>query len=73
MPCHLWTMTCVSLYNDNGIAVEEGIGHSIKSNLIVKNTRPLGDTQIAVRISKSLKLDEFQTSGSTWPITHVFL
>jgi hypothetical protein len=56
---HLWTNKCVSLYNDNGIIVEEGISHRFKSDLVVRSTGPLKDTQIAVQISKRLKVDEF--------------
>jgi hypothetical protein len=76
VPRHLWTTKCVSLYNDNGIAVEEGICHSIKSNLIVGSTGPLGDTHVVVQISKSLKPYEFpdnwKYSVRAWPIIHVF-
>ena len=76
MPCHLWTTKCVSLDNDNGIVVRERIFHSVKSDLIVKSTGPLRATQVAVQISKSLKLDEFPDDWRyyvrAWPITHVF-
>jgi hypothetical protein len=76
MPRHLWTTECVSLYNDNRIAMGEGICHSVKSNLVVGSTGPLGDTHALVQISKSLKPDEFPNhwgySIRAWPITHVF-
>ena len=76
VPRHLWTTKCVSLYNSNGIALEEGICHSVKSDLVVGNTGPLGDIHVAVQISRSLKLDElpndWRYSVRAWPITHVF-
>jgi hypothetical protein len=76
MPRHLWMTKCASLHNNNGIAVGEGICHSVKSDLVVESTRPLGDTHVAVQISKSLKPDEFlddwRYSVWAWPITHVF-
>ena len=59
MPCHLWTTKYVSLHNSNSIALEEGICHSVKSDLVVESMGPLGDTHVAVQISRSLKLDEF--------------
>ena len=48
----------MSLYNDNRIVMEEGICHSIKSDLVVGSTGPLEDTHVVVQISMSLKLDE---------------
>jgi hypothetical protein len=35
VPRHLWMTKCVSLHNNNGIAVGEGICHSVKSDLVV--------------------------------------
>ena len=76
VPHHLWTTKCVSLHNNDGIAVGEGICHSVKSNLVVGSTGPLGDTHVAVQISRSLKPDEFPDDWryilAAWPITHVF-
>jgi hypothetical protein len=76
VPRHLWTTKCVSLHNDDEIVVEEGICHSVKSNLVVGSMRPLGDTHATVQISKSLKPDEFlddwRYSVRAWPITYVF-
>jgi hypothetical protein len=54
VPRHFWTTKCVSLHNDNGIAVGEGICHSVKSDLVVGSTRPLGNMYLAVWILKSL-------------------
>jgi hypothetical protein len=45
---HLWTTKCVSLHNNDGIAVGVGICHSIKSDLVVGSTGPLGDMHVAV-------------------------
>jgi hypothetical protein len=76
MPPHLWTMECVSLHNDDGIAMEEGFCHSVKSDLVVGSTGPLGHTHVAVHILKSLKPDKFpddwRYSVRAWPTTHVF-
>jgi hypothetical protein len=55
VPRHLWTTKCVSLHNDNGIAIGEGICHSVHFNLVVGSNGPLGDTHVVVQISKSLK------------------
>jgi hypothetical protein len=48
VPRHLWTTKCVSLYNNDRIVVQEGICYSVKSNLVVKSTGPLGDVHVAV-------------------------
>ena len=65
VPRHLWTTKCVSLYNSDGTALEKGICHSVKSDLVVGSTRPLGDTHVVVQISRSLKRMSSQTSGGT--------
>ena len=59
VPHHLWTTKCVSLHNSDGFALEEEICHSVKSDLVVGSIGPLGDTHVAVQISRSLKPDEF--------------
>jgi hypothetical protein len=56
---HLWTTKCVSLHNEYGVAVEEGICHSVKSDLVVGSNGLLGDTHVAVQISKSLSRTSF--------------
>jgi hypothetical protein len=48
VPRHLWTTKCVSLHNSDGIVVEEGICYSVKSDLVVGSTGPLGNTHVAV-------------------------
>lgn len=63
---HLWTNKCVSLYNDNGIVVGEGISHRFKSDLVVKSTGPLKDTQIVAQILKRLKVDEFPNNWKNY-------
>jgi hypothetical protein len=76
VPRHLWTTKCVSLHNSDGTALGEGICHSVKSDLVVGSTGPLGDTHVAVQVSRSLKPDEFpddwRYSVRAFPITHVF-
>jgi hypothetical protein len=60
VPRHLWTTKYVSLHNCDGIAVGEGICHSVKSDLVLGSRGPLGDTHVAVQISRS-----FRTIGGT--------
>jgi hypothetical protein len=76
VPCHLWTNKSVSLHNEIGVVMGEGICYSIKSDLIVGSTRPLGDTHFVVQILKNLKADEFPNdwrySIRAWSIFHVF-
>jgi hypothetical protein len=76
VPRHLWTTKCVSLHNSDGIVLGEGICHSVKSDLVVGSTGPLGDTHVAVQVSRSLKPDEFPDDWRypvrAFPITHVF-
>jgi hypothetical protein len=38
VPCHLWMTKCVSLHNDNGVAMVEGIYHSVSPYLIIETT-----------------------------------
>jgi hypothetical protein len=75
-PHHSWTTKCVSLHNDNGILVVEGICYSVKSDLVVGSIVPLGDTHVAIRISRNHKADEFpkdwKCTVQAWHITHVF-
>src|SRR5450759_762896 len=76
VPRHLWTTKCVSLHNSDGIALGEGICQSVKSDLVVGSTGPLGDTHVAVHISRSLKPDEFPDEWRynlrAFPITDVY-
>jgi hypothetical protein len=76
VPRHLWKIKCVSLHNCDGIAMDEGICHSVKSDLVLGSTGPLGDMHVAVQISRSLKPnkfpDDWKYSVRAWPIIHVF-
>ena len=45
---HLWTTKCMSLHNSNGIALGEGICYSVKFDLVIESTGPLGNTHVAV-------------------------
>jgi hypothetical protein len=56
-PRELWTIRCLSLHNDNGLAVTEGICHNVKFDLVIGSTGLLGDTHVAE--SKNLNVDEF--------------
>jgi hypothetical protein len=73
---YLWMTKCVSLHNEDGVAVAEGICHSVKSDLVIGTSGPLGKTHVVVQISKSMKEGEFSDdwrySVRAWPIMHVF-
>ena len=43
---------CITLYNNVGTLVGEGTCHSVKSDLVLGANDPLGDTHVAVHISK---------------------
>ena len=49
----LWNTKCVTLYNEEGKLVREGMCHRVKSNLVVGANDPLGDTYIAIHIRRS--------------------
>ena len=49
----------MSLHNEYGVAVGEGIFYGVKFDLVVGSNSPLGGTHVAVQILKSLKPDKF--------------
>ena len=55
----LWMSKQVTLHNEIGVVVAEGICCSINSKLVIWISGLLGDTHIVVQISKNLKEDEF--------------
>jgi hypothetical protein len=65
VPRHLWTTKCVSLHNCDGIAVGEGTCHSVKSDLVLGSTGPLGDTHVQSRSQGILSRTSFRTIGGT--------
>ena len=53
LPRQLWNTKCVTLYNEEGKLVGEGMCHSVKSNLVVGANGPLGDNHVAIHIYQS--------------------
>src|ERR1700738_4601576 len=53
LPRRLWNTMCVTLYNIEGVLVGEGTCHSVNSDLVLGANGPLGDTHVAVHISKT--------------------
>ena len=52
-PRRLWNTKCVTLYNEDGKLVGEGMCHSVKSDLVVGANGPLGDSHVAIHICRS--------------------
>ena len=44
---------CVTLYNEEGRLVGEGMCHSVKSDLVVGANGPLGDSHVAIHVCRS--------------------
>ena len=53
LPRRLWNTKCVTLYNEEGRLVGEGMCHSVKSDLVVGVNGPLSDTHVAIHICRS--------------------
>ena len=53
LPRRLWNTKCVTLYNEEGRLVGEGMCHSVKSDLVVGASGPLGDNHVAIHICRS--------------------
>ena len=51
-PRRLWNTKCVTLYNEEGKLVGEGMCHSVKSDLVVGANGPLGGIHIAIHICR---------------------
>lgn len=66
----------MTLQNVVGQSVAEGICHSVNSNLVLGFNGPLGDSHVAVQISRSLSTidipDEWRYSLRAWPIERVY-
>jgi hypothetical protein len=77
IPRRLWMTQVVDLHNEAGGLVAQGICHSVNSDLVIGSNGPLGDSLVAVQISKSLNAedvpDDWKYSLRAWPIVHVFL
>lgn len=75
LPRRLWNTMCVTLYNIDGVLVGEGTCHSINSDLVLGASAPLGDTHVAVHISKTHSLEDIPQdrvySLLAWPIDFV--
>ncbi len=76
IPRGLWATKFVTLKNDSGIPIAEGICHSVKSDLVIGSSGPLGNTHVAVHVCKTLlddeTLDGWRYSVRAWPITNVY-
>ncbi|KAG0581688.1 hypothetical protein KC19_3G000300 [Ceratodon purpureus] len=76
IPRRLWVTKFVTLHGIRGTPVAEGICHNISSDLVLGCDGPLGDTHVAVQISKSLDAtevpDEWRYFVRAWPIELVF-
>jgi hypothetical protein len=59
VPQSLLKTKCVTLHNEIGVAVAEGVCHSISSELVMKISGLLKDTYVVDLISKNLKEDKF--------------
>ena len=72
LPRRLWNTRVVTLYNEAGVLVGEGVCHSVNSDLVLGANGPLGDTHVAIHISKTHSeedLPEEQVcSLLAWPI-----
>ena len=58
LPRRLWNTKCVTLYNEGGKLVGEGMCHSVKSDLVVGANGPLGDSHVAIHICQSHSKDD---------------
>ena len=53
LPQRLWNTKCVTLVNEEGKLVREGMCHSVKSDLVVGTNGPLDDSHVAIHICRS--------------------
>lgn len=76
IPRRLWAAKFVTLHGVGGFPVAEGLCHSVSYDLVLGCNGPLGDSHVAVQISKSLSLehvpDEWRYSVRAWLIESVF-
>ena len=73
-----WITKCVTLINELGMDVAQGICHSVKADLVIdSNDMPLGNDCVAVQIAKLLVEDklpsEWMFSIRAWHICRMFL
>jgi hypothetical protein len=59
VPCHLWMAKCVTLHNDNGVAMAERIYNSINSDLVIKMVVFLGRRMLLFRYQRALRRMSF--------------
>ena len=52
LPRRLWNTKCMTLYNEEGKLVGEGMCHSVKSDLEVGANGPLRDSHFAIHICR---------------------
>ena len=51
IPPRLWVGKIVSLYNDSGLLIAEGLVRNLRSSAIVGSSGPLSDSQVVVQVS----------------------
>ena len=77
IPRSSWSTNVITLQNEHGLPVAEGICHNVNSDLVIGSSGPLGDSLVMVQISKSLGgedvPDDWRYSLRAWPIERVFL
>jgi len=77
IPRRLWCTKLVVLLNATKEPMAEGICHSVRSKHVMGNNGPLGDSQVTVQISCSLRREEvpedWKYSLHAWPIDRVIL
>ena len=71
-----WITKCVTLINDEGMDVGNGICHSVSADLVVDSDgTPLGNDRVAIQIAKSIREEdvtsEWMFSLRAWHITKV--
>ena len=75
IPRHLWSTRCVTLYNEEDVLVGEGTCHSVNSDLVLGANGPLGDTHVAVHITKTFSEVDIPQEQIyylvAWPIERV--
>ena len=64
IPPRLWVGKTVSLHNGSGVCIAEGLVRNLRSNAIVGSGGPLGDSQVFVQVSRTLKKKHLMNGGT---------
>jgi hypothetical protein len=77
IPPRLWVGKTVSLHNDCGLLIAEGLVRNLRSSAIVGSSGPLSDSQVVVQVSTTFveaeAPDEWRYSFKSWPIQQLML